>query len=363
MPVTTHAIHETSADELSRRLFDATLGAMDVFTVYIGSRLGYYRLLADHGPQSSAELAGRAGTEERYTREWLEQQVITGILGVDDVSAPTAERRYSISTGHREALTDELSLAFITPFAKMIAAAGVQLPRIVDAHRNGGGVSWAQYGTDMRQAQGDMNRPFFANLLGREWFAAVPDIHTRLSGGARVADIGCGHGWSAIALAHAYPEVSVDGYDVDEPSVETANANAEAEGVSDRARFYLVDAAQSPSDSRYDLVAAFECIHDLPQPVEVLATMRTLAGDDGLVVVMDEKVADAFGAVGDELERVMYGFSNLICLPDGMSSPGSVGTGTVMRQEKLADYARQAGFSGVEVLPIETDLWRFYHLV
>jgi 2-polyprenyl-3-methyl-5-hydroxy-6-metoxy-1,4-benzoquinol methylase len=124
-----------------------------------------------------------------------------------------------------------------------------------------------------------------------------------------------------------------------------------------------VDAAEPPTDSRYDVVTAFECIHDLPQPVDVLATMRTLAGDDGMVVVMDEKVADAFGAVGNELERVMYGFSNLICLPDGMSHPGSVGTGTVMRHEKLADYARQAGFSAIEVLPIEADMWRFYRLV
>jgi 2-polyprenyl-3-methyl-5-hydroxy-6-metoxy-1,4-benzoquinol methylase len=362
-PVTTNAIHETSADDLSQRLFGATVGAMDMFTVYIGDRLGYYRSLADYGPQSSAELAAHAGTEERYTREWLEQQAITGILGVDDVSAPAAERRYSISPGHDEALTEELSLAYIAPFVRMIAAAGMQVPRIVEAHRNGGGVSWAQYGIDMRQAQGDMNRPFFANLLGTEWFAAVPDLHARLSGGARVADIGAGHGWSAIALAHAYPGITIDGYDVDEPSVETANANAAAESVSDRARFHLVDAAEPPTDSRYDVVTAFECIHDLPQPVDVLATMRTLAGDDGMVVVMDEKVADAFGAVGNELERVMYGFSNLICLPDGMSHPGSVGTGTVMRHEKLADYARQAGFSAIEVLPIEADMWRFYRLV
>ncbi|MGH8911686.1 MAG: class I SAM-dependent methyltransferase [Acidimicrobiia bacterium] len=355
--------HASTADDLSQRLFAATVGAMDVFTVYIGDRLGYYRALADHGPATSAELAERAGTAERYTREWLEQQAITGFLGVDEVDAPACERRYSISPGHAEALTSDLSVAYVTPFARMITAAGIQLPAIVEAHRSGGGVSWEQYGTDMREAQGDMNRPFFAQLLGTEWFPGVTDLHDRLSAGARVADIGFGLGWSSIAMADAYPNITVDGFDIDVASVETANANAAQHGVSDRVRFHLVDASHPPTEDRFDVVTAFECIHDLPQPIEVLATMRQLAGDNGIVVVMDEKVADRFGAVGDDVERVMYGFSNLICLPDGMSHAGSVGTGTVMRHDHLTDYARQAGFADVEVLPIETDLWRFYRLV
>ena len=355
--------HNTTADDLSQRLFAATVGAMDMLTVYIGDRLGYYRALADGGPATSAELAERAGTTERYTREWLEQQAITGLLRVDDVDLPASDRRYSISPGHAEALTSDLSLAYIAPFVRMVTAAGIQLPAIVAAHRSGGGVSWEQYGTDMREAQGDMNRPFFHQLLGTEWFPGVTDLHERLRDGARVADIGFGHGWSAIALADAYPHITVDGFDVDAPSVDTANSNAAQAGVSDRVRFHQVDASRPPTEDTFDIVTAFECIHDLPQPVEVLATMKQLAGDDGLVVVMDEKVADRFGAIGDDIERVMYGFSNLICLPDGMSHGGSVGTGTVMRQPLLTNYARHAGFADVEVLPIETDLWRFYRLV
>lgn len=232
------AAPDVGADELSARLFEAAVGAMDMFTVYLGDRLGYYRALADHGPGTSAELAGRTDTVERYTREWLEQQTITGVLDVDDVTAPAEERRYSISPGHAEALTSELSLAYITPFARMVTAAGLQLDAIVDAYRNGGGVSWEEFGDDMREAQGDMNRPFFANLLGTEWFPSVPEVHDRLQGGARVADVGFGHGWSAIAMAEAYHGVTVDGYDIDAPSVETARANAEARGVADRVRFH-----------------------------------------------------------------------------------------------------------------------------
>jgi 2-polyprenyl-3-methyl-5-hydroxy-6-metoxy-1,4-benzoquinol methylase len=351
-----------TAAELSERLFGAVLGAMDMFSVYMGDRLGYYRSLSGDGPATSAELAARVGTVERYTREWLEQQAITGILDVDIPTADALSRRYSISEEHAEALTSNLSLAFITPFARMVTAAGFQIPAITDAHRHGGGVSWDQYGRDVRESQGDGNRPFFASLLGTEWFPAVPDIHDTLERGARVAEIGFGHGWSSIALAAAYPFVTVDGFDIDAPSVKTANDNAREHGVADRVKFHVVDASAAPSGETYDIVLAFECIHDVPYPVEVLSTMRDLAGEHGMVVVMDEKVAEEFGAVGDDLERLMYGFSNLICLPDGMSYPDSAGTGTVMRPATLDRYAREAGFDSIEILSIEADLWRFYRL-
>lgn len=351
-----------AADGIAERVFSAVLESMDLMAVYIGDRLGYYRLLAERGPSTSTELAQRAETTERYTREWLEQQAVTGILEVDDVALPAARRRYSLPPGHDIALTDPESFAFVAPAARMFAAASRQIGAIVDAHRTGGGVSWAQFGDDMREAQGAFNRPFFTNLLGPEWFGSVPDLHHKLAAGARVADIGCGYGWSAIGLAAAYPSSRVDGYDLDGPSIAAAIENAQAAGVSDRVSFHQRDAGDVTLTGAYDIVTAFECVHDLPDPVAVLATMRRLAGSDGIVVVMDEKVAAEFGALGDSVERLMYGFSNLVCLPDGLSHPGSVGTGTVMRRSTLEGYARSAGFDAVDVLPIETDLWRFYLL-
>ena len=158
--------------------------------------------------------------------------------------------------------------------------------------------------------------------------------------------MGCGGGWSSIAIARAYPDVSIDGFDLDVPAIERARRNAEAEGLSDRVRFHAMDPAEAGHGDAYDVVTAFECIHDLPQPVPVLRTMRSMAGEDGIVLVMDENVAPEFVAPGDEVERIMYGFSTLVCLPDGMSHPGSVGTGTVMRPSVLEGYAREAGFAG-----------------
>lgn len=181
--------------------------------------------------------------------------------------------------------------------------------------------------------------------------------------GARVADVGCGAGWSSIALARAYPEATVDGFDVDQPSVELAAANAALAEVDDRVGFRALDVATLDEDESYDAVFAFECVHDMPHPVDVLAAMRRMVRPDGIVVVMDEAVADNLQVPRDEVERLMYGFSLLVCLPDGKSSPDSAATGTVMRPAVLTGYAREAGFDTVEVVPTGGfGFFRFYRL-
>ena len=346
-------------NDIAERVFASILGTMDVFAIYIGDRLGYYRQLAAHGPLSSHELAERAGSVERYTREWLELQAVAGYLEAHDGSP----RRFSIPAAYVEALTDATSLSYITPLTRLIAASATKVGEIAQVHRDGGGVAWDAFGQDMREAQAEANRPFFLNLLAQEWFAGIEDIDSRLRAGGRVADIGCGFGWSAIALALGYPGIEVDGFDLDEPSVEAARQYAAEHGVTDRVRFHAVDAGDASLGGPYDLVTAFECVHDMPDPVAALRTMKRLAGEDGLVVVMDERVSESFSPDAGEVEHLMYGFSNFICLPDGMSHGHSAGTGTVMRPDTLRRYAREAGFEDIEILPIETDMWRFYQIL
>jgi SAM-dependent methyltransferase len=176
-----------------------------------------------------------------------------------------------------------------------------------------------------------------------------------------VADVGCGLGWSSIGIALAYPDAAVDGFDVDGPSIEAARRNAHEAGVDDRVRFHVADAA-SVDGPTCDAVFAFECVHGLPDPVGVLAAMRRLAGDRGTVVVMDERVAERFTAPGDDVERLMHGYSLLCCPADGMAHGPSVATGTVMRPSTPRRYAAEAGFGDVEVLPIADDFFRFYRL-
>ena len=351
-------------DALVARLFEATLGTMDLFAVYLGDRLGYYRALAADGPATSADVAARTGTHERYAREWLEQQAVTGILACDNPEADTGERRFRLPAGYEAVLLDPDSLTTMTPIAQIVAGCVKPLPAILDAFRSGGGVPYADYGVDLHEGQAGTTRPQFRHLLAQEWLPALPDIHARLQADppAKVADIGMGLGWSSIAIARAYPTVRVDGFDLDPASVEAATANAAEAGVADRVTFHHRDAGDPDLAGQYDFALAVECIHDMPNPVQVLGAMRRLVGEGGTVLIVDEKVAERFTAPGDEVERFMYGFSILHCLPVGMTEQPSAATGTVMRADTLRRYAEEAGFRSVETLPIEHDYFRFYRL-
>lgn len=345
----------TPAAALSERLFAAAVGSFDLAGVYLGDRLGYYRRLADDGPATAGELAERTGTDERYAQEWLEQQAVSGILAVDD-------GRFHLPDGHAGVLVDPESLDLVAPLARMVAAAIGRLPELVDAYRTGAGLGWERYGEDMREGQSAFNRPAFTHLLTGEWLPAVPDLHERLrrSPSARVADIGCGEGWSTIALARAYPEARFIGIDLDEPSIEAAREHARRAGIDDRVEFRHADAAAL--DGELDAAIIIEAVHDMANPVPVLAAVRQALRPEGSLLVVDERVAERFSAPGDEIERFMYGWSITTCLPDGRSRQPSVATGTVMRPETLRRYATEAGFAMVEVLPIENDFFRFYRL-
>lgn len=348
---------DRSTEAVSQRIVDASLGAVDMIAVYLGDRLGWYRSLAEDGPASADELAERTDTNARYAREWLEQQAVTGILTTDE----TTPRRFTLPPGAAEVLTDSDSLLFTAPLARMFCGATVELPALLDAYRSGGGVSWAQLGTDARESQAEMNRPWYRRMLG-EALASVPDVDSLLRRtGTAIADVGCGGGWSTIALARAYPEATLHGFDIDRASVVLAQANLGANpDLREHVTFTEMDAAQLPPAS-FDAAFAFECVHDMPRPVEVLSAIRRALVPGGTLIVMDEAVADTFTAPGDDTERLMYGFSLLVCLPDGMSSQPSVGTGTVMRADILREYANDAGFTDMTVLPIENfGFWRFY---
>lgn len=351
-----------SADAVAERLVGAALGWMETMSVHVGDRLGWYRALAANGPTTPAELARQTSTSPRYAREWLEQQAAYGLIDVtDEGETDGALRRFVLPAGAAEALTDAGSLSYTAPLARMLAAAGAQMPAIIDAYRSGGGVSWDEFGEHARESQAEMNRPWLEAMPAV--FTRHPHHHERLSRpGARLADVGMGAGWSSIALAKAYPQLRVDGFDPDEESVAMARANAAKAGVDDRVRFHLADAAAMAPAGPFDAAVAFECIHDMPAPVEVLRAMRESTGDDGFVVIMDEAVEDEFRPDAGDIDRIMYGYSLFVCLPDGLSHQPSAATGTVMRPATLRRYAQEAGFVDIEVLEDDYGFWRFYDL-
>jgi 2-polyprenyl-3-methyl-5-hydroxy-6-metoxy-1,4-benzoquinol methylase len=360
------SIHESPADALQasdalvERIVTATIGLFDLASVHLGDRLGLYRALDEHGPATSAELAERTGTDERYVREWLEHQAVTGILSLaEDADA----RRYALPAGHADVLLAANSPNYAAPLGRQALGMLRPLPQLVEAFRTGAGIPYEAYGDDTREGIADLNRVMFVNELGSAWLPSITDVHERLVAGARVADLGCGTGWSSIAIARAYPSAAVDGFDADAASIEAARDNASREGVDDRVRFHVADASDPSLAGSVELVTIFEALHDMARPVEALANARRMLTTGGAVIVADERVAEQFSAPGDDLERLMYGFSVVHCLAVGRAGDeDSAATGTAMRPDALRAYARAAGFRSVGVLPIENDFWRFYRL-
>ena len=349
----------TDASAFADRVFASTLGYFDVLSMYLGLRLGLYRALGE-GPATSRELADRAGIAERYAREWLEQQASRGIVLADVAADPV---RFTLPPGAAEALLDGDSLSYAGATIGQLMSLRNAIGDVEEAFRTGGGVSPEAYGREAVEGQGGSNRPTYLTTLPNEWLPAIPAIHDRLrSGPARVADIGCGTGWSSIAVALAYPETTVDGVEPDELSVRLARANAAGADVADRVRFHQLDGARVGEHGPFDVAMACECLHDMARPVQVLRAARDALVDGGSMLIVDERTGETFTGQPDERDAYYYGWSIVDCLPSGMNEQPSAGTGTVMRPSTLRRYADEAGFAGVDVLPIEHEAFRLYLL-
>jgi SAM-dependent methyltransferase len=348
-------------EALRERLFGNAVGALELYAIYLGERLGLYRALADGGAATSSELAARTGTTERYVREWLEQHAASDLLVVDDPRAEPRARRYGLPPEHVPVLADRDDVRYEACTGVDIVRAGRRLPQLVGAFRVGNApppLPWEPEG------RAEANRARFINLLGSEWLPAIVDVDVRLRAEppARVADVACGTGWSSIAMARAYPYISVDGVDLDHDAIAAARRNAERAGVADRVRFSVTDAADLGGPVGYDLVTIFEALHDMSRPVDALRAAGQMLSEDGTLLVVDGLVADEFTVPASPREQHEYGWSVVSCLPGAMGDPQTAATGAVMRPSVLRQYALQAGFDGMEVLPIHTDYWRFYRL-
>jgi 2-polyprenyl-3-methyl-5-hydroxy-6-metoxy-1,4-benzoquinol methylase len=366
---------QAAAQRLSLRMFSGMLATQESFIAYLGVKLGLYQALHDGGPATARQLASRAGLALRYVREWLEHQAAAGIITVDDPARPWQLRSYRLPPGHEQVLTaaaDSQSAVWtaVLPLGGVAAA----LPSLLAAFRTGEGIRAEVFGEDWRQGHGGANRAIYVHQLASWLRQHVADIHQRLSGGpSRIADIGCGEGWAAIALALAYPDALITAVDLDEVAVVQARRRASEAGLADRTRFLAADAAslaggvaspagETAANGEYDLVCVFDVLHEVAHPVEVLRSCRRLCGAAGAVLVLESRVGDNFRAPGDEIERFQYATSVLHCLPAGLVGDGAAGTGTVMRPDAVRSVARQAGFSEVLACDLDDRLHRLYRL-
>jgi 2-polyprenyl-3-methyl-5-hydroxy-6-metoxy-1,4-benzoquinol methylase len=359
-------IDRTQIDALQERMIDSAKGVFISFSIYLGHKLGYYRILAENRGLTSTVLALKAQTHERYTREWLEQQATAGIIDVVDATRDALQRQFCLPEAHVEVLVKETSVDYMAPLSELLLGVTRPMRALLDCYRHGGGVAFADYGSDMRNGQAGLNRMMFLTELTNKWTEAIPGLHNRLNTpGARVMDFGCGCGWSSIGIARAYPNVQVHAYDLDRLSVESARQNAKAYGVDDRIVFHCEDVTTVEETAQVDFFLCCETLHDLADPVGALRTARQHLKSTGVAMIVDERVADSFMGEDSEMDEMMYGWSILHCLPAGMADGAEHhcgGTGTVMRMPTLKRYAREAGFADVERLAIENLFFSVYQL-
>lgn len=348
---------DSKIEGLQERLFTELNGAMSILNMYIGDRLGLFAALVETGPVTAEAFAGRTGLNERYIREWLECMAAGEYLDY----APR-DSTFSLSPEHAVVFTDpDHPSSGMGVFGWLSSFTNI-LPKLMEAFRTGAGVPYEEYGIDMVNGQGLFTRPMFIRDYVETWIPAMPDIQSRLQAGGRVAEVGCGIGWSAIAVARAFPNIQVDGIDPDEVSLVEARKLVAEAGVSDQITFHSTTVENAPVRGPYDLVTAFECLHDMPYPVQALARMRELAAPNGAVLIADEAVGETLEENTNFMGHLFYNFSVLHCLPQAMGFPGSAQTGTVIKPSTIRRYAEEAGFSGVDVLDIENPQFRFYRL-
>jgi ubiquinone/menaquinone biosynthesis C-methylase UbiE len=347
---------------LDERLVEGVTAALELYGVHLGRALGLYAALADRGPLTPRELADATGIDDRYAREWLEQQAVSAYLVVDGPSPSAEQRRYALPEGHVGALVDADDPAHVSPLADMVAGIGHVLPEVVAAYRTGAGVPYGLYGEDFRRGQGGVNRPAFTHDLTGSWLPALPDVHARLARpGARIADLGCGLGFSTMALARAYPDADVVGIDADAPSVADARELAGKAGV--RVEYVAADATEVGAHGPFDAVVILEALHDMARPVEALRAAHKSLAEGGCVVVVDELVEPEFTAPGSLVERMMYGWSISHCLPTQRAEEPSAAIGTVLRPSHVVALAEEAGFTRVDEADVDAGFFRVYRLL
>jgi SAM-dependent methyltransferase len=320
----------------------------------IGDQTGLYRAMAGAGPLTSAEVAARSGTTERYVREWLINQASSGYLTYDP-----ATRRYALPDEHAVPLTDQDS-PFYVGGALLIAAAMVRAePRIAERFATGAGLGWGEHDPLMFDACERLFRPGYTANLVQSWIPALDGVAAKLERGGRVADIGCGHGASTILLAQAYPNAHFFGFDLHAPSIERATEHAKEAGVSARTTFAVASGTDFPG-ADYDLIAYFDCLHDMGDPANSLRHAGEALAPDGTVMLVEpmagNQVEENFNPVG----QFYSGASVLICTPNALATGGTA-LGTVATDEALAEVARVGGLTHFR-RALETPLNRIFEL-
>ena len=315
--------------------------AMNAALIVIGDKLGLYKAMSGAGPMTSAELAKKTGTAERYVREWLASQAAGGFITYD-----SANGKYTLPPEQALALADETSPVFLPGFFQVVAACVKDEPKIADAFRSGKGVGWHEHDHGLFAGTERFFRPNYRAHLVSEWIPALGDTEAKLKAGAKVADVGCGLGTSTILMAQAYPKSTFVGFDYHDGSINMAREAAAKAGVGDRVKFEVAKAKDYPGKG-FELVAFFDCLHDMGDPEGAAKHVKESMASDGAWMIVEpfanDKLEDNLNPIG----RVYYAASTMLCTPASLSQEVGLALGAQAGEGRLSKILKAAGFSRV----------------
>jgi len=337
----TPTIDEAKLEEFMGRFVQDMGAAATAPLVVIGDKLGLYKAMADGEPVTPAELAERTGCRERYLREWLCQQAASGYVEYDP-----ADGCFRLAPEQALALAHDDSPAFIPGAFQLIAAIVKDEPHITERFRSGDGFGWHEHDHDLFEGTERFFRPGYLANLTESWLPSLDGVVAKLEAGARVADIGCGHGASTILMAQAYPASTFVGTDYHEGSIEAARRAAERAGVADRITFE-VSSAKELAGGPYDLVCVFDALHDMGDPVGAARQVRSRLADDGTWMVVEPFAGDAIEDNLNPVGRVFYAGSTMLCTPASLSQEVGLALGAQAGEQRLAEVLHEGGFTRV----------------
>jgi 2-polyprenyl-3-methyl-5-hydroxy-6-metoxy-1,4-benzoquinol methylase len=308
-------------------------------TVLLGDQLGIYKAMADGVSVTPESLARKTGYKERYLREWLSAQAAAEYIDYND-----EDGTFSLSPEQAMAFAEEDSPAFFGGAFEIMQSIWLDEPKIAEAFRTGAGVGWHDHSQCLFRGTERFFRPGYNAHLIEEWIPAIDGLKDKLEHGARVADVGCGHGASTILMAKAFPTAKLTGFDYHGPSIERARAAAKEAGVDDRVTFEQASAKDFPARD-YDLVAMFDCLHDMGDPVGAGKHVRETLAPDGTWMIVEPFAHDTLKENLNPVGRIFYGASTMVCTPASLSQEVGLGLGAQAGEIRLRKVAMDAGFS------------------
>ncbi|HLI99336.1 MAG TPA: methyltransferase domain-containing protein [Bradyrhizobium sp.] len=313
--------------------------ALSGASILLGDRLGLYNAMADGEAATSATLAKKTGLNERCVREWLAGQAASGYIDYH-----SEKETFSLSPEQAMAFADEASPAFFAGAFDIVQATYLDEPKVAEAFRTGKGVGWHEHSKCLFSGTERFFRPGYNANLVPNWIPALEGVEAKLEAGARVADVGCGHGASTIVMAKAYPKSEFFGFDYHLPSIERARELASNAGVGERITFAQASAKDFPAKG-YDLVAFFDCLHDMGDPVGAGRHVKQALTKDGVWMIVEPFAHDNLKDNLNPVGRVYYTASTFICTPASLSQEVALGLGAQAGERRLRKVAAEAGFT------------------